>query len=253
MCTDHNGYPPPLLSGQHNFRDLGGIPSLRGGKVVRETLFRSGDLHSLTAQDIELLEDLHLAMIIDFRSPTERENRPNKIIRTVKHILHLPIHDAPRELASEYVQKNNPDGLKMLLVHEYSRIIRNYIPEYRQFFSVLMENPELPLVFQCSAGKDRTGLATIFLLTALDVDEEVILSDYYATNHYVQAHAEEIIGILNRKGHDGELMKPLLEVRPEYLRAALSEIGKKYHSISHFVRDELKVDFKILQDRFLRN
>jgi protein-tyrosine phosphatase len=248
---DNYGYPPPLLNGQHNFRDLGGIPSTNGYKIKPRVLFRSGDLHAITEEDVSLLENFGLAMIIDFRSQSEREKRPNRRIPTVKETRLLPIHDAPREMASEYVKKNNVEGLKKLLVHEYSRIIQNYVAEYRQFFHELTSNPNIPLVFQCSAGKDRTGLATLFLLTALGVDQEEILRDYYATNYYAQAHAVEIKGILNNDGYNGEIMQPLLEVRHEYLEAAFTEINKSYLSLEHFVFKILKANPEKLRKRFL--
>jgi len=251
MRNNLNGYPPPILSGQHNFRDLGGIRSTHGGKIKPGTLFRSGDLHSITDEDVSLLENLGLAMIIDFRSPNERAKRPNRVIRTVKETRHLAIHDAPREIASEYVRQNNIEGLKQLLVLEYSRIIQNYVTEYRHFFYELSCNPNLPLVFQCSAGKDRTGLATLFLLTALGVEMDDILHDYYATNHYAQAHAFEIIGMLDKDGYQGKIMQPLLEVRPEYLEAALAEINNSFLNLDNFVFGILQADAEKLRERFL--
>ncbi len=251
MKNSINGYPLPILSGQHNFRDLGGIPSAHGGRIKPRILFRSGDLHSISDQDVNLLENIGLAMILDFRSQKEREKRPNRKIPTVKETILLPIHDAPREMASDYVRQNNVEGLKLILIHEYSRIIQNYVAEYRQFLYELTYNPNIPLVFQCSAGKDRTGLATLFLLTALGVEKDEILQDYYATNYYAQAHAIEIIGILNKDGYHGEIMQPLLEVRPEYLNAALSEIHRSFQSLDNFVFGILQADAKKLRERFL--
>ncbi len=251
MKHNNDVYPLPILSGQHNFRDLGGIPSAFSGHILPGLLFRSGDLHSLTDEDVARLEKMGLSMIIDFRSDSERQKRPNRLIRTVKEILLLPIHDEPRALAADYVRENNADGLNGLLVLEYSRIIRNYVDEYRQFIHALSHSPNLPVVFQCSAGKDRTGLAALFLLTALGVEEDEILRDYYATNHYARAHATEIIGMLNDDGYNGEIMMPLLEVRPEYLEAGLSEISKSHQSLDNFVFRVLQADSLKLRQRFL--
>ena len=93
----------PVLSGQHNFRDLGGI-STKEGKMTRPgLLYRSGDLHSISDEDLKTLTRLGIAMIIDFRSPREFEKRPNREIPGVKEIKHFPIYDAPRDLAAKYV------------------------------------------------------------------------------------------------------------------------------------------------------
>jgi protein-tyrosine phosphatase len=241
----------PVLSGQHNFRDLGGILTKDGRRIRPGLLYRSGDLHSITDDDIKTLTRLDLAMIIDFRSPREYEKRPNREIPGVKEIKHLPIHDAPRDLAATYVEESNEEGLKQLLIGEYERIILHYTAEYRQFLIEVAHNSNIPLVFQCSAGKDRTGLATIFLLTALGVGKEEILEDYFRTNIFAQAHAHEIIGILNHDGHNGELMRPMLEVRQEYLNAAFSAIHEQYGNLEGYVIGELAAEPELLRERYL--
>jgi protein-tyrosine phosphatase len=251
MDTALNESFTAILSGQHNFRDLGGIPST-GGKIIRSgMLFRSGDLHSITGEDIKKLTRLGLAMIIDFRAPREYEKRPNPRIPGIKEIKHIPIFDAPRDLAARYVETNNEEGLKQLLIDEYERIILNYTSEYRQFLNEVAHNPNVPLVFQCSAGKDRTGLATIFLLISLGVAMEDILQDYFKTNIFAQAHAREIVGILNQEGHNGELMRPLLEVRQEYLDAAFSALKEHYGNLENYVFGELAAEPELLKTRFL--
>jgi protein-tyrosine phosphatase len=190
-------------------------------------------------------------MIIDFRSPREYDRRPNREIPGIKEIKHLPIYDAPRDLAAKFVEESNEECLKQLLIGEYERIILQYTAEYRQFLFEIAHNPNIPLVFLCSAGKDRTGLATIFLLTALGVKKEEILEDYFRTNIFAQAHAREIIGILNNDGHNGELMRPMLEVRQEYLDAAFSAIHERYGTLQSFVFGELAANPELLQERYL--
>jgi len=241
----------PVLFGQHNFRDLGGILANDGRKIRPGLLFRSGDLHSITDEDIKTLTGLGLTMIIDFRSPREFEKRPNREIPGVKEIKHLPIYDAPRDLAATYVEEGNEKGIEQLLIDEYERIILHYTAEYHQFLFEVAHNPNIPLVFQCSAGKDRTGLATIFLLTAFGVGMDEILEDYFRTNIFAQAHAREIIGILNSNGHNGELMRPMLEVRQEYLDAAFSALYRQYGGLESYVYGQLAAEPDVLRDRFL--
>jgi protein-tyrosine phosphatase len=241
----------PVLTGQHNFRDLGGILANDGRRIRPGLLYRSGDLHSITDEDIKTLTRLGLAMIIDFRSPREYEKRPNREIPGVKEIKHLPIYDAPRDLATKFVRESNKEGLQQLLIAEYRRIILQYTVEYRQFLFEVAHNPNVPLVFLCSAGKDRTGLATIFLLTAFGVGTEEILKDYFMTNIFAQAHALEIIGILNHDGHNGELMRPMLEVRQEYLTAAFSAIDERYGNLDGYVIGELAAEPELLKARYL--
>ena len=241
----------PLLSGQHNFRDLGGIPTKDGRRIKSGLLYRSGDLYSIPDEDIKILIDLGLSLIIDFRSPREYEKRPNREIPSVREVIHFPIYDAPRELAVQYVGERNGEGLKQLLIDEYTRIVLKYPEEYRRFLFEVANNVHVPLVYQCSAGKDRTGLATIFLLTALGVEMEDILKDYFLTNIFAQAHVRKVIGILNNDGHHGELMRPMLEVRQEYLDAAFLTIAQNYGDLEKFVFGELAADKDLLRSRFL--
>jgi protein-tyrosine phosphatase len=251
MISTGNDLFTPLLAGQNNFRDLGGIPAKDGRIIKPGLLYRSGDLHSITDEDIGTLKRLEIAMIVDFRSAREYEHRPNREIPGIKEVKHLSIYDAPRELAAKYIDENNEPGLKRLLIDEYKRIVLNYTAEYRQFLFEAANNPNIPMVFQCSAGKDRTGLATIFLLTALGVSMEVILKDYFLTNTFARAHAHEIIGILNNNGHNGEIMRPMLEVRQEYLDSAFSTIQEHYGTLENYVFRELAAETGVLQRRFL--
>jgi protein-tyrosine phosphatase len=91
----------------------------------------------------------------------------------------------------------------------------------------------------------------MFLLTALGVEMKDILKDYFMTNQFAQAHVSHIIGILNNDGHNGELMRPMLEVRQEYLDAAFSTIAQKYGDLEKFVFGELAADKDLLRSRFL--
>ena len=251
MDTNLSEILVPVLEGQHNFRDLGGIPTKDGRIIKSGLLFRSGDLHSITDEDVRMLEEIGLEMIIDFRSPREYGHRPNRKIPGVKEIKHIPIYDAPREFAAHYIEENNEEGLKHLLTAEYSRIILTYSAEYSHFLYEVAHNPHIPLVYQCSAGKDRTGLASIFLLTALGVDLEDSLKDYFRTNLFARVHAHEIIGILNSNGHNGELMRPMLEVREEYIDAAFNTIYNRFGNLENFVFNELGAETKLLRERFL--
>ena len=243
----------PLLSFQQNFRDLGGIPAKDGRKVKPGLLFRSGDFYSLSPDDIGRLEEMRLATIIDFRAIREITGRPDKTIRTVKEIIEINIHDAAREQSQKFLSENNAPGLENLLIGDYTRMIRNHQPDFRKFLDIVANTVNLPLVFHCAAGKDRTGLAAVFLLSALGVDMEHIREDYMATNKFAAVFIEKIIKKVNDSGLNGAILRPLLEVRAAYLDAALEEILNYSVSLDAFVTDILKADKKKLQEKYLEN
>jgi protein-tyrosine phosphatase len=245
--------PAVELAGQKNFRDLGGLPTRDGHFIRKNLLFRSGSLTHLTPEDIVKLENLNLSLIIDFRSDREVEKYPTPFISTVKSIVRIGIIDAARETAMDYLAKNDAEGMKTLLVRDYIRLVEDHEAEFTRFLDVVSKTEDLPLVFHCAAGKDRTGLAAVYLLTALGVDFEKIREDYFLTNHYGLAYANGLIHRMNEEGMNGELIRPLMEVRQEYLDAALEVMNRKNRGLEGYVRDVLKADARGLQDKYLES
>jgi protein-tyrosine phosphatase len=240
-----------ILATQPNFRDLDGIPSTKRRTVKPGLIFRSGDLYNLSPEDIAVLETLGLRAIVDFRSDREISKRPDVQISTVTQHLHFPIEDAAREKAMQLFNERNAAGLKNLLVEDYRRMVSDHADAFRQFFRAISNRGHLPLVFHCAAGKDRTGLAAWFLLAALDVPEEIIREDYLATNIFSKSFADTIVKKTSENGFNGEIIRPLLEVRDEYIDAALDEIGNTFGRMDRFLVNELGVDKDKLKKIFL--
>ena len=62
-----------------------------------------------------------------------------------------------------------------------------YLPEdgiamFRGFFKELLDADGGAVLWHCVSGKDRTGNATMLLLTVLGVDKETIIEDFLLTN-----------------------------------------------------------------------
>ncbi len=214
-------------------------------------LFRSGDLFSLQAEDIRRLEEMKLASIVDLRAKREIDVRPDKQIGTVNEVIHIDIHDAARDKAQKFLETNDADGLETVLIGDYVRMVNIHQDDFRRFLEVLANTGNLPLVYHCAAGKDRTGLATVFFLSALGVDLENIWADYMDSNIYSEPTILRIIRKVTESGMKGELLRPLLEVRKEYLQAALDEIDLKYGGLQSFVIEVLKADCEKLQKKYL--
>lgn len=214
-------------------------------------VYRSGALHKLTSVDVTNLESLPLKTIIDFRSEREFIQNPAVPIKTVVQYERLPIRDSARETAILYLEKRDEEGLRNLLVHEYSRMVRRDQEMFHNFFRILATAEKLPLVFHCTAGKDRTGLASALFLSALGAGADTMWYDYMATNHYLGGEADRIIQELNGKGIPGDMIRPLLEVRPSYLQAALDVIQSEFGGLTVFIRDVLQADLDAIRGKFL--
>lgn len=158
----------PLEKGS-NFRDLGGYKGA-GGKSIRwGKIFRSGAMPMLSEADYALLGQLKINSIVDLRSlderqvaPTQLDDRTGALYISNDYSL-APLMASTSQPEREYVYR----GMGKLLA-----------PQYRAIFRRLLAD-EGAVMYNCSAGQDRTGIASALILTALGVDRETILKDYH--------------------------------------------------------------------------
>lgn len=240
-----------LLIHQPNFRDLGGIPTAGGKRVISGLLYRSGDLSSLSLDELSILDTIGIKTIVDFRSHREAEHRPDLLWQCLTTRYHFAIYDGARDRAERYLLEENLAGMENVLETDYRRMVRDNVPEFRQFMQLLASPLPLPLLFHCAAGKDRTGLASLFLLAALGVTMEVIRQDYMESNQYLHDAVERILSQVKAEGKNGELLRPLLEVREAYLDAALDEIALQFGSLDAYLAKELLADIAGLRTKYL--
>ena len=183
MMAQHQRVLP--LQGGQNFRDLGGYRT-RDGRTVRwGVLFRSGSMHFLTPADYEYLGRLGIRTVCDLRSTSERKLEPAM----------WPAGKAPRMLADDYETDRSPilrqaarsvptvAEARATMAAAYVQLPAQFRTQYRRMFDELLAG-HVPLAFNCSAGKDRTGVAAALLLTALNVPQETIIQDYLLSNRY---------------------------------------------------------------------
>lgn len=178
-----------LLAGTRNTRDLGGLP-VQGGYFRDGRVFRSGALCFITDPDIDTLTRLGLNTVIDLRLDVEIQREgPDRLVqaRNFKRSVRLPMGVSRGRGAEAY-------GV--------------YLDENRQairgFFELLSSPNSLPLLFHCSAGKDRTGILTALLLESLGTPRSIILDDYMQS-------------VRNSAG---------LEVHPEWLQVVFHAVDK---------------------------
>lgn len=247
--------PHPLLEKQPNFRDIGGIPTSDGRFVKTGLLFRSGDLFRLSETDVGIMEEIGIRMIIDFRSDREVVKFPNPPIGTVQEKKRIVIIDSAREIAERMMEEEDAEGMGTILVTDYRRLARDHVADFREFFHVLAATDRLPLVYHCAAGKDRTGLATYLLLLALGVSEKDARNDYLLSNTMLKTVVEKVILKINGSGRKGEIIRPLMEVREEYLDSALEEIRQRFGNMDEFLEHLAGEDLLQLKRKYtaLRN
>lgn len=158
----------PLERGS-NFRDLGGYAGAGGKRVVWGRLYRSGALPMLSETDYTLLGKLDIRTIVGLRSLDERQIAPDLLDdRTGALFVSNDYAMAP---LLESMRKNTGEPL-------YKGTEKRLLPQFRSLFQILLGNKGATM-FHCSAGQDRTGIASALVLTALGVDRETIIRDYH--------------------------------------------------------------------------
>jgi protein-tyrosine phosphatase len=172
---------PPLPADRHvrlegavNFRDLGGYVGLDGRIIRRRVLFRADSLSHLSHADHAEIRRLGIATVIDLRSEAELAKGRFDSELTPVRFLHaplLPSVDRPRDVEFD----------PFMLGTAYAAMIEDAAVHVAAAIEAIADPGSGPVVFHCTAGKDRTGVLAALLLSLLGVDEETIVEDYALT------------------------------------------------------------------------
>ncbi|MBC1357234.1 tyrosine-protein phosphatase [Listeria booriae] len=228
------------LEGCFNFRDMGGYVNTAGKTVKWGKLYRSSLLTNITEKDKDTLEKLGVSWICDLRSTSEIAAKPTPALAHIKN-RHIPIGTAKNE-STESQKIDIPDDHRVYepLMGESYRVFVQSKDGFREIFNDIIEKEEVPFLFHCTAGKDRTGVLGALLLKLLDVPENTILADYELTNQYADNILGEMQGLVNafsnsEKKIDLENFRPMAEARPAYLEIAFDEMQKEYGSVDAYL------------------
>ncbi len=237
------------LEGGRNFRDLGGYAGAGGGMVKWGRLFRSGSMAHLTSADFTRLNALGIAVVCDFRSNPERESEPT-VWRGGAPTMVARDHSTPGSHIRTALKDPNRSAhtMRQAMRRFYFDIAYDQAPVYRQMFAHMLSG-NTPLVFNCSAGKDRTGIAAALILSVLGVSQEDILADYAMSETLVDYHAltvatdntQAATGFSGLNGIPRELTGPLLRSDPDYLVWALEDIAGRDGSLPAYLETHLGV------------
>lgn len=248
------------LEGGFNFRDLGGYVSQDGRMVQWGKLYRSGTMVDLTQQDYDYLGKLNLSVMCDFRSREELQQEPTAWKQFAPAAHYMTRDYSMREIMSSsgalrFDQVKTAEQAQEMFKGFYRTSPYRFKESLSEMFNSLAEN-KAPLAFNCSAGKDRTGMAAALILTALDIPREVIEQDYALTEKVANFGQREMVrrmraeqqGKTASAPHSGieamprEARNVFMGSNPIFIRAMFEELEKNHGSARNFIRDELKID-----------
>jgi protein-tyrosine phosphatase len=235
------------IESAYNFRDLGGYQGIDGRKVKWNTVIRASDFPGLSDSDIIYLDNIPLVSVIDFRSEKEVTLHPDRLPDSVRNIYNFSIDAGNLMPRFKSLLHEDHDTILekavQIMANLYRELITTHSNQYRDFFKILQEG-DGPLLFHCTAGKDRTGVAAALFLSALGVDRDVIYDDYLLTNSVLKGKYDYL------KDY-GPVVSLFTTVRKEFLEAAFDEIEKEYGSVENYLEKELNVDLNHLRNLYL--
>jgi protein-tyrosine phosphatase len=247
-----------------NLRDLGGLVSRDGRQVASGLVFRSGALYEPTAQEVPALERLGLVEVFDLRTAAERAELampwPAATVNWLD-VMGPNSTAAParlRELLADPVQANAEMGdgrAAELFADAYRQFVNS--PQGLAAYSCLLHgiaHARGPVVFHCTAGKDRTGWAAAVLLELLEVPRHEVMADYLRTNEVTAPTFDAYREAYASVGGDVGVLSAALVADAAYLAAAFDEMEATWGDVSFYVSRGLGLsddDVALIRERLL--
>lgn len=232
-----------------NFRTIGNIKNIDGRILKEGKFYRSAHLHKLKKKSIKTLENLGIKEIIDLRNSKEIWQKPDVIPQNVDHKNYSAFEDEGDQLdqAKKLVLKGKVKGTdadqRML---DFYKTYATENPEIIKKIIHEILDSEDPVLYHCTAGKDRTGIITALILTILKFDTATINNDYLLSNNYRQKMVQKRLHLANNLHFlypkmDLNVIEKLSWVEKDYLKATFLEINKKYGSIDIYIHQNLGI------------
>jgi protein-tyrosine phosphatase len=233
----------------HNFRSLGNIKNINGRTLKEGKFYRSGHLHELKKSSFDEFENLGIKEIIDLRNSKEIAQKPDNLPNGILYKNYSAFEDEGDQLdqAKKLVLKGKVHGAdadKRMLDFYKDYVTEN--PEViKRIITEILESDQ-PILYHCTAGKDRTGITTALILTILKFNKETIYNEYLLSNNYRKKLVDKRLNLANNLHFlypkmDINVLEKLSWVETDYLDAAFNEINKKYGSIDIYIQEVLGI------------
>ena len=246
-----------IVVASSNLRDLGGLTTSDGHTVRTGQLFRSGHLCDLGDADRAIVRSLGLQTIVDLRRPAEADVKPHPDLPSVD-VVGISVSSDDNEFAvvanamlDPRAEPLGPDHI----TNYFRTLVTDHIDRYRPVFDLATDPDRQPLLFNCTAGKDRTGVVAAVLLRILGIDDDLVMADYLLSNEVRRSwietakvdHRQRIahhLGITPAEVPEERMAssRALLYCREDYLCAVLDTAEARWGSWDGFVADGLCLD-----------
>ena len=232
-----------------NFRTVGNIKNIDGRILKEGKFYRSAHLHLLKNKSIKEFQKLGIKEIIDLRNSKEISQKPDVIPQNIDYKNYSAFEDEGDQLnqAKKLVLKGKVKGSDA--DHRMLDFYKTYSTENPEIIKKIIHeilDSENPVLYHCTAGKDRTGIITALILTILKFDRATIENDYLLSNNYRKQLVQKRLHLAHNLHFiypkmDLNVIEKLSWVEKDYLEAAFLEINKKYGSIDIYIHQNLGI------------
>lgn len=234
----------------YNFRSIGNIRNVEGRTLKDGMFYRSANLFNLKRKSFDHLEKLGIQEIIDLRNSKEIAQKPDHLPDEIVYKNYSAFEDEGDQLdhAKKLVLKGKVNGkdADRRMLDFYKEYVTQNPAMIRKIIAEILESDQ-PVLYHCTAGKDRTGIITALILTILKFDKETIYNDYLLSNNYRKKLVDKRLNLATNLHFiypkmDIAVLEKLSWVEMAYLDAAFNEINKKYGSADAYIQQALKIN-----------
>jgi len=219
------------LDGAFNVRDLGGYALPGGGTTRWRSVLRADGLHDLTESDVGTLLDLGLATVVDLRSDLELERHPSAFARHgAVDYRHIPLFDSLAPV--DTLLSSQPS---YSLAERYVSAAGVCGPALARIATAIAEAQGGAVLFNCTAGKDRTGIVAAMMLGLAGVAEEDIVQDYALTGRIAAPLMDRLRAAACRRGLSEAAAAILLSSEAQTMQAFLGHVTDRHGGFASYL------------------
>lgn len=236
---------------KRNFRDLSYLVNEEGLRLRPGLFFRSAALIKLNAKEAAFIEDKGIAIVLDLRTPMEKDKKPDTVLDGIEY-RHIPV------LKKTTFGVTHEKGLKSygeppIMPVLYAKIVteESSIEGLRDaLHAIYSTKPGQPILWHCTAGKDRAGIVTALFLSSLGYKKEDIIADYQLSHAISEKKGRKyrrlIRYLLFRFKTANAVYKAMLAL-PEYLEAAFDAIDDKFGSMQTYLKKQMSITKEMVE------
>jgi protein-tyrosine phosphatase len=229
------------LAGGFNLRDFGGYATADGRRVKRGMLYRSGTMALLTDEDAATLRSLGIRTVFDLRRADERKAQPTRWHEGSDTVYWSRDYIEESGVLGAMLRDETADAalFQDTMTRIYGRILKDHAPSYAAMFDHLARG-DAPLLVNCAAGKDRTGVAVALVLLAIGVSREDVIADYLLTNDHCDWNWRFSIeeSRFSRAYRDTpERIMPVLRAESFYLDAMFVALKEQHGGLDGYLKE----------------